>query len=434
MNSNGDLGRRLSDHYASEAPNRAPDWLLDSAIETIESTPQRRVLIRAPWRNPFMNTNAKLGAAAVIAVVLVVGGIALLRPGSSSDVGSTPSALPSAVPSAAPSALPSAAPSPAATPISIADWVPFTSERYGYRISYPPTHTGERGSTTSAPTFVAQAKRDFTFGDRFEAELENAPNDWIIVGPDGSQIALAGFATTVPSGTSVDDVIRRTFPEDVGCESEPIEIDGKPGRFDVCGDGISIAVAIVGDRAYVFAQGRGAAEKDLMLASLSTVRLPINTADWETFTSERYGYTMAYPASHPGLPGSTTSAPTQTAQATKEFQFGTDRWDGDGNASDLILIGPNDFDIALFGFATTVPAGTTVDDVIRQAVGVPDQQCESEPVTVDGHPGRLDVCGEGLSIAVAIVDDRAYVFVQGRGAQAKDLLLAHLSTVKLPAA
>jgi hypothetical protein len=111
MNANGDLGRRLSDHYASDAPSRAPDWLLESAIDTIDITPQRRVLIRVPWRNPLMNTYAKLGAAAVAAVVLVVGGFALLRPGASSDVGGTPSALPSAAPSALPSAAPSVAPS-----------------------------------------------------------------------------------------------------------------------------------------------------------------------------------------------------------------------------------------------------------------------------------------------------------------------------------
>ena len=58
------------------------------------------------------------------------------------------------------------------------------------------------------------------------------------------------------------------------CESELITIDGQPGRFDVCGDGWSDAVVIVGDRAYGFIQGRGSVMKDLMLAQLSTVQLP----------------------------------------------------------------------------------------------------------------------------------------------------------------
>jgi hypothetical protein len=274
MRANGDLGRRLSDHYASEAPHRAPDWLLASALDTINITPQRRVLVRVPWRFPIMNTYAKLGIAAVFAVVLVGGVVALLRSGATSNVGGAPSAALSAVPSVAPS--PRA--SPAATPISTTDWVPFTSERYGYQISYPPSHTGTTGSTVSAPTIVAQAQRDFVFGtDQFEATSENAPTDRIILGPDGREIAFAGFAATVPAGTSVDDIINASFASlGLGprCESEPVSIDGHPGRLDVCGLDISIAVAMVGDRAYVFNQGRGAAEKDLMMAFLSTVRFP----------------------------------------------------------------------------------------------------------------------------------------------------------------
>ena len=58
--------------------------------------------------------------------------------------------------------------------------------------------------------------------------------------------------------------------------------------------------------------------------------------------------------------------------------------------------------------------------------------CEPEPITIDGQPGQFDVCGDGLSIAVVIVGDRAYVFLQGRGSDAKDLMLAQLSTVQLP--
>jgi hypothetical protein len=135
-------------------------------------------------------------------------------------------------------------------------------------------------SKESAATFVAQAQRDFTFEtDRrmFEAELgrENTPLDWIVLGPDGYKIGFWGFAETIPTGTSVDDVISQSVgsPDDP-CEPEPITIDGQPGRFDVCGDGMSIAVVIVGDRAYVFTQGRGSDTKDLMLAQLSTVQLP----------------------------------------------------------------------------------------------------------------------------------------------------------------
>ena len=56
MNADLDLERRVADYYATEAPPRAPDWMLGAALATIDITPQRRVLIRVPWRFPIMNT------------------------------------------------------------------------------------------------------------------------------------------------------------------------------------------------------------------------------------------------------------------------------------------------------------------------------------------------------------------------------------------
>ena len=37
-----DLERRLAKHFSGEAPTRAPDWVLLSALTTIQSTRQRR--------------------------------------------------------------------------------------------------------------------------------------------------------------------------------------------------------------------------------------------------------------------------------------------------------------------------------------------------------------------------------------------------------
>ncbi len=137
------------------------------------------------------------------------------------------------------------------------------------------------GSTKSAPTFVRQAQRHFTFGTDLWERAGVAPIDSIVLGPDGSQIAFSAFAETIPAGTSVDDIISQSVgtkdPFGVplpACELEPITIDGQPGRFDVRGDAVSIAVVTIGDRAYVFIQGYGSITKDLMLAQLSTVQLP----------------------------------------------------------------------------------------------------------------------------------------------------------------
>jgi hypothetical protein len=272
---------RILDALLAPDADRLPDRVVVAALTDIARTPQRRAL-RVPWRFPTMNSYAKLAIAAVVVVVVAIGGLALLRPGGSSGPGGAPTATPSS--SATPSRSPAASPSS----ISTTAWVPFTSDRYGYTVSHPPTHTGLPPSTESATTFVAQAGRDFTFGtDRFDTEvgrvtgelttqkLKNNALDWIMFGPAASQIGFWAFAETIPAGTSVDDIISQSVgTPDVPCESEPITIDGQPGRFDVCGDGASIAVVIVGDRAYVFLNGRGSVTKDLMLALLSTVQLP----------------------------------------------------------------------------------------------------------------------------------------------------------------
>ena len=137
MNANRDLDRRLSEYFAAEAPNRAPDRVLGASLDSIDTTPQRRVVFGVPWRIQPMNTYAKVALAAVAVVVVAFGGIALLRPSSPSGTGGAPSPTPKPT-------LTSPTTSPSGTPISSTDerldtstWVPFRSERYGYRDAAP---------------------------------------------------------------------------------------------------------------------------------------------------------------------------------------------------------------------------------------------------------------------------------------------------------
>ena len=168
MTSRIDVERILDAFLAPEA-DRLPDRVIDAALSDIARTPQRRVVFGAPRRIPTMNTFVKFAMAAAVVVVVAIGGLALLRPGGSSGTGGAPTATASSTPS--PSATPSRSAAASPSPISTTGWVPFTSDRYGYTVSYPPTHTGLPPSTVSAPTFVSQAKRDFTFGtDRFDTE------------------------------------------------------------------------------------------------------------------------------------------------------------------------------------------------------------------------------------------------------------------------
>ena len=78
MSVNDDLERRIADYYESEAPSRAPDWVLGSALATIESAPRRRALLHVPWRVP-MNTYAKLAVATV--AMIAVGAIGFVSLG-----------------------------------------------------------------------------------------------------------------------------------------------------------------------------------------------------------------------------------------------------------------------------------------------------------------------------------------------------------------
>ena len=158
-----------------------------------------------------------MAIAAVVVVVVGIGGLALLRPGKSSGPSGAPTAAPSPKPSSSAAATASPAASP--SPISPTDWVPFRSDRYGYTVLYPPTHTGIPPCTVSAPTVVTQAQRDFKFGtDLWERsageELATTPLDYIVYGADPCVIGFMAFAETIPAGTSVGDIITLSVGDD----------------------------------------------------------------------------------------------------------------------------------------------------------------------------------------------------------------------------
>lgn len=98
MNRQVDLGRRLAEHFASEIPARAPDWVLREALTTVDTTPQRRVVIHVPWRFPRMNGFSKLAIAAVAVVVVGLVGLSILGPGPGPGSPPTPTPAPTASP------------------------------------------------------------------------------------------------------------------------------------------------------------------------------------------------------------------------------------------------------------------------------------------------------------------------------------------------
>src|SRR5215207_9912606 len=103
MNARSDLERRLASFYEAEAPKRAPDRVLATALDTIESTPQRRSIIRAPWRFPDMNRYAKLAAAAIAVAALAAVGSALTGFGGGPRPQPSPTLQPTSISTLAPS-------------------------------------------------------------------------------------------------------------------------------------------------------------------------------------------------------------------------------------------------------------------------------------------------------------------------------------------
>jgi hypothetical protein len=227
MNVNRDLERRLADYYESEAP-RAPDWVLRSALKTIDTTPQRRVVIRVPWRFPQMNTFAKVAIAAVVVIAVGALGLSVLRPAGSSGVGGQPTASPSSSPSPTFGATIIPEPPPALTET-------FTSERHGFSISYP-TGWVPRPATdpwaTGFPSFATtdgDVIHDPVLQDHLFLMVASQP----LAGKTGAQW--------------VDDLLAGlTSADECAAPIQPVTIDGTQGQM--CASGAAAVSA--GDRGY----------------------------------------------------------------------------------------------------------------------------------------------------------------------------------------
>jgi sugar lactone lactonase YvrE len=80
MSARPDETRRLRSHLESEAPTRAPDWILGAVLATIDTTPQRHR--RVPRRIHDMPISLRLLALAATLAALMLGPITLWSPGA----------------------------------------------------------------------------------------------------------------------------------------------------------------------------------------------------------------------------------------------------------------------------------------------------------------------------------------------------------------
>lgn len=232
MNVQHDLERRIADFYAREAPPRAPDWVLESALSTIQSTPQRRVLLALPWRLNQMNGFAKLAVAAVIVMAAGIVGMSVLQPRGAPGPGGSFSPAPS--PSSSPSAAPTATRTPRPSP---SPYVPspltetFTSDLHGLSLSYPTgwaTQQATQPWQTATPITWGEPFGDFVFDPRLRDHLFVAA---------GSQ----------PLGEMSLEEVTTALVSDDGCPTEAVVIDGADGLL---ADNCRVATVASGGRWY----------------------------------------------------------------------------------------------------------------------------------------------------------------------------------------
>lgn len=230
MNANHDLERRVADFYASEAPARAPDWVLRSAFATIETTPQRRAPIRVPWRFPIMSFYAKLAVAAVAVVAVGAVGLAVLRPAPGPGVGND-------VPSPSPVQSTLSSPWPGGSELTQT----FTSPMHGLSISYP------------ADWVVLPATDLWTTGMPSQSSgtgdvIHDRSNDNVFLGL-ASQPLADKTAEEWTSEVLADPAWENTCPP----RTEPVTVDGASGVIAIhCpDDGVMTAVVTAQDRGYL---------------------------------------------------------------------------------------------------------------------------------------------------------------------------------------
>ena len=232
MSANRDLERRIAEFYATEAPSRAPDRVLGSALATIDTTPRRRALSRAPWRLPTMNSYAKLAIAAIAVIAVGVVGLSWLGgPGSGPGGGpASPSLSPDSSPSPSPVATSRPTPSPRPAPPLTQT---FISTLHGISMSYPGGWTAQAATApwTDEVLFFRVPQGDFLY--------DPARTDHLFL-----------TIASQPIGNVTSEVwVAEKLTLEECAATEPIAVDGASGLIGA--DDCNVAAVTTDGRGYL---------------------------------------------------------------------------------------------------------------------------------------------------------------------------------------
>lgn len=297
MTANRDLGRRLGDHFADEAPRRAPDWVLSSALTKIATTRQRRASV-APWGlSPHY---ARLGGVAAAVAVLVVAGLQLTPIG-----GPGPSSSPLASATSEP-----VTPGPTAY-VPPALTLTYVSRINGLWIAYP---AGWEATVDTNPWPPSSGTYREPLGDQL---FDPARGDVFIKAASQS---LAGATFDAWSAMVFEG--RRCAGSPA-----PIMIDGAEGLVD---SSCLTAVVASGGRGYLF------------VATWSDDRAELRSVDWAGWFRDVLATVQLRPEDalegpNPTLvPGSTLGPSVELTLTAKDIAFGDLSLDAPANAPIVI--------------------------------------------------------------------------------------------------
>jgi hypothetical protein len=379
MNPNRDPDR-LINAFLMEGATELADGVYVAVRDRIEHTRQRAVI--GSWREPDVNRYLKFALAA--AAVLAIAVVGYRQFGSVNEVG------PAASGSPAPSSTPAATATPAATPAGPALTETFTSDAYGITMSYPTGWTARPSTeawTTSVPDYLSNA------GD-------------VVYDPTLGEGQLWISVASQPLGESTPDAwMAETIALDDGCTAtKPITIDGASGL--VGADGCTRAAVTTDGRGYFFwlytsgdAASLSVYDPAWFEEVLATVQLqPQGPALTETFTSERYSFTMSYPSGWVPRP------------ATEPWTTGVP--DFAQNTGDVISDPVRESDLWIVGASQTIGEATpdewAAERLTVDGLGLDESCTATEPITVDGAAGLIGV--DGCNGAAVTIDGRGYFF------------------------
>ena len=145
--------------------------------------------------------------------------------------------------------------------------------------------------------------------------------------------------------------------------------------------------------------------------ALGPLPSPLDTSAWKTYTSDRYGFTIAYPPDWSSQPA-------------------TENW-GPSNSDEWPSPGREEFEspggsIGIGAFSVPVTPGTSIDSWLVANCPLFTTPCDgirdrATQVTMDGHPALLVTFVDDVEV-FSLVGDRMWVVASGRPANLFDSL------------